>query len=225
MEERLLTISMVLSIIVATVIVALGVALWAQGQGTRVRPVVFSASSAFHDASGPFSPSDSARSINFRITFITEQPWIDEGFKPFNGTLDALPGSAVRSIQIGTISFLLCKTPCTHTNFLHVDIENVRLVSPNHWALYEPYFLYSLEDGSPLYVTYSLAFTVFYENGTNSGGGWDSGTHLSPIVAVPDDAKIGQLVLAYPGSLSAVACVSIALIRRNPRRGRQAQST
>jgi len=189
-EERLLTISMVLSIVVATVIVALGVALWAQGQGTRVRPVVLSASSAFHDASAPFSPSDPARSINFRITFITEQPWIDEGFKPFNGTLDALPGPAVRSIQIGTISFLLCKTPCTHTNFLYVDIENVRLVSPNHWALYEPYFLYSLEDGSPLYVTYSLAFTV-----------------------------------SYPGSLSAVACVSIALIRRNPRRGRQAQST
>jgi len=224
-EERLLTISMVLSILVATVIVALGVGLWAQGQGTPVRPAVFSASSVFHDTSAPFSPPDPARSINFRITFITEQPWIDEGFKPFNGTLDALPGSAVRSILIGTISFLLCKTPCTHTNFLYVDIENVRLVSPDRWALYEPYFLYSLKDGSPLYVTYTLAFTVFYVDGTNAGGGWDSGTHLSPIVAVPDYAKIGQLVLAYPGSLSAVACVYIALVRRTTRRGRQAQST
>lgn len=215
---------MVLSIVVTAAIVTVGAAFWAQGQGTSARPVIFSASSTFHDTSVPLSPSDPARSVSFSITLILEQPWIDTGFKPFNGTLEALPGSAVRSIVIGTITFLLCKTPCTHSNFLWDDIEPVRVVATDHWALYEPYFLYSLDYGSPLYVTYSLAFTVFYLDGSNSGGGWDSGTHLSPIVAVPDYAKIGRSVLTFYGSLSAAASVFIALVRWSARRGHPARS-
>lgn len=191
-------------------VVVTGSFLWAEGSSTRVRPTTYSETDVFRDPTTSSTVLDSSRSIAFTIALVTDQPWVSDGYKTFSATLLAVPGSAVSRIGMGTIAMLLCNTPCSNTNFVYDDIEVLNETYPNHWVTYEPYFLYALDWGTSLYITYSLAFTVFYTDGSYSGGGWDSGAHLAPIVAIADNVRSGGTMVTYGGfALGVTACVIV----------------
>lgn len=209
----------VLVCVTASIVVA-GSFLWIQGLSTVIRPKAFVSTDYFHDTTTPSTILDASRTIAFTFAFVTDQPWVSDGFRPYSATLVADPGASVSRILMGTIAVFLCDPQCSDTHFVDVDIEPLNETSPYHWQTYEPYLLSALNWGTSFYIAYNLACTIFFADGNHTSCGSEFRAYLGPVVTVPDNVRTGQTVVAYGGALFATVSGVELTLQLAPRRFR-----
>lgn len=186
-------------VVLGASLIVIGAFLWIDGSSTVPRPTAYAGTSVFHDQTTPATILNVSRTVTFTFGLVTDQPWPSQGVADWSATLAANAGSAVSRIQIGDIVLFLCDPQCTNSHFVYDDIESLNQTAPFQWETYPgtPHVLTGLRGGSPVYVTYSLAMTVFYADGNYSGGGWWSNLYFGPMATVPDNAGTGVAVLSW----------------------------